>query len=159
MVFMQEQSSSKFLDTYLLQVAEERKPIITALRNVVAQHLPHGFEETINYGMLSYVVPHSIYPPGYHCNPSEPLPFLSLASQKNFVSLYHMAIYADPEILKWFQETYHNLKIGRLDMGKSCIRFKKPELIPMDLIAELCAKINPQQWIALYERTYKPPEK
>ena len=115
-------------------------------------NLPNGFEEVINYGMPGYVVPHSMYPDGYHCNPSLPLPFIGLASQKNFVALYHMGIYANPKLLKWFTEEYPKHCKSKLDMGKSCIRFKKPEQIPYDLIAELAGKMTVQDWVSIYEK-------
>jgi len=117
--------------------------------------LPRGFEECINYGMISYVIPHSLYPAGYHCDPTLPLPFVSIASQKNFIALYHMGLYANPEMLKWFVEQYPKHSKAKLDMGKSCIRFKKPEQIPFELIAELAYKLSPQQFIHIYETFQK----
>jgi hypothetical protein len=105
--------------------------------------------------MLCYSVPHSRYPAGYHCNPEQPLPFISVASQKNFIALYHMGIYADPELLAWFTAEYPKHSKTKLDMGKSCIRFKKPEAIPFALIAELAGKMTPDQWIERYEAAFK----
>jgi uncharacterized protein YdhG (YjbR/CyaY superfamily) len=142
-------------EEYLNQVADDRKPVLTKLRETILSNLPAGFEETMSYGMIGYVVPHSVYPAGYHCDPKLPLPFVSFASQKNFVALYHMGIYADKNLLEWFTAEYPKHSKTRLDMGKSCIRFKKPESVPLDLIAELMRKITPEQWIVLYEATFK----
>ena len=105
----------------------------------------------MSYGMLGYVIPHRLYPGGYHVNPKEPLPFISLASQKHYVALYHMGLYAFPELQAWFVAEYANRVNSKLDMGKSCIRFKKMDDIPYDLIAELCRKITVEDYIAKYE--------
>ncbi|HNT80102.1 MAG TPA: DUF1801 domain-containing protein, partial [Bacteroidia bacterium] len=137
------------------QLPVDRKKALTQLRKTIKANIPDGFKETMNYGMIGYVVPHSIYPAGYHCTPELPLPFMSIASQKNFVALYHMGIYANPELLKWFVDEYKKNVKSKLDMGKSCIRFKKPEEIPFDLIAKLCKKMSVKQWIDLYEKNYK----
>ncbi|WP_375326162.1 DUF1801 domain-containing protein [Flagellimonas sp. GZD32] len=138
-------------EEYLEKLPEERKVAVSQLRETVKKHLPDGFEECINYKMLGYVVPHSIYPNGYHCNPKLPLPFIHIASQKNFVALYHMGIYANPELLDWFVKEYPKHVSNKLDMGKSCIRFKKMDQIPFALIGKLCEKMTPQDWIDLYE--------
>lgn len=143
------------VQSYIEKLPEGRQDTINKLRKVITDNLPDGFSETISYGMIGFVVPHSLYPAGYHCTPSEPLPFISLASQKNFISLYHMGIYATPELLQWFTDEYPKHIKTKLDMGKSCIRFKKPEQIPYELIAELCTKMTPQEWIEIYERNYK----
>ena len=142
---------SVFLDT----IAEDKKEMIIQLRKTVLQNLPGGYEESISNNMLHYVVPYSIYPDGYHCKPKQPLPFMSIAAQKNFVALYHMGIYADADLLNWFQNSYTRMVSTKLDMGKSCIRFKKLEQIPMNLIAELCTKITPEQWVSIYIKNYK----
>ena len=139
---------------YLDQIPEERTAVIKKLRAVIKKNMPKGFKECLSYGMPSYVVPLSTYPDGYHCKANTPLPFVSFASQKNFVALYHMGIYADPKLLKWFTTEYPKHSDRKLDMGKSCIRFKKIEDIPYDLIAELMAKMAPADWIALYEKNY-----
>lgn len=115
-------------------------------------NLPNGFEEQISYGHIGFVVPHSMYPNGYHCDPTSPLPFIGLASQKNFIALYHMGIYSDEKLLNWFKEEYPKHAKRKLDMGKSCIRFKKTDDIPYDLIGRLASKITPDQWIATYEK-------
>lgn len=125
------------------------------LRAIVQAHLPKGFEETMSYGMIGYVVPHSLYAAGYHCDPKLPLPFLSIASQKNFIAVYHMGIYANPELHEWFVGEYPKHVKTKLDMGKSCIRFKNPELLPFSLIGELCEKMSVEQWIETYETQYK----
>lgn len=142
-------------DEYIAVIPEERRAPIEKLRNVINQNLPDGFEECISYGMIGWVVPHSKYPAGYHCDPKLPLPFLSIASQKNFIGFYHMGIYADNQLTQWFQEEYAKVVPTKLDMGKSCIRLKKPENIPYDLIGELCSKITPEKWIELYEGNLK----
>lgn len=142
------------VDEYYNSLPIERKEAMSQLRDTIASNLPEGFSECIAYNMPSFVVPHSLYPQGYHCDPKIPLPFISLASQKNFISLYHMGIYANNELLTWFEDEYKALNIGKLDMGKSCIRFKKMDKIPYDLIAELSKKISPEQWIELYESSF-----
>lgn len=149
------QSSATTIQEYLDQLPEERKVTMQELRNVILQNLPEGFKEGIGYGMIGYSVPHSSYPAGYHCNPSLPLPFLSIASQKNFIALYHMGLYADEALLKWFTEAYPKHCKTKLDMGKSCIRFKKIDQIPFALIAELAQKMTPADWIARYESNLK----
>ncbi len=136
---------------YLDAVPEERKAAFLKLRDVVLENLPAGFEETLQYGMPGYVVPHALYPAGYHCNPSDPLPFISIASQKNFVALYHMGIYSDPHLLEWFKAEYPKHCKTKLDMGKSCIRFKNVKNIPFDLIGDLVQKMTPEDWIKIYD--------
>ncbi len=144
---------------YIQELPEERKVIIQKLRKTILDNLPDGFEEIMIYGMIGYVVPHSVYPKGYHCTPQLPLPFLSIASQKNFVALYHMGIYADKDLLNWFTSAYKKISGRKLDIGKSCICFKKTEAIPYNLIAELVSKITPHDWIQTYEETIKQKEK
>lgn len=140
---------------YLSVVPDERRDGLTNLREVILANLPSGFKETMSYGMIGYVVPHSVYPQGYHCTPALPLPFLSFASKKNFVALYHMGIYDSPDLMKWFTDEWAKRDLGKLDMGKSCIRFKKPDLMPFDLIGELVSKMGSQDWIDLYESNLK----
>jgi len=149
------QSKAISVSEYMDELPEDRKAAMFQLRDTINAHLPTGFSEGMGYGMPGWAVPHSIYPAGYHCDPKIPLPFMSIASQKNFIALYHMGIYADPELLKWFTEEYPKHSKTKLDMGKSCIRFKKPESIPFELIAELCSKMTPQDWIARYESAFK----
>lgn len=138
-------------DEYIAALPEDRKAAMTSLRNTIQKNIPEGFEEVISYGMIGYVVPHSIYPNGYHCSPELPLPFINIASQKNFIALYHSGIYADPALLDWFVTEYPKHVKSKLDMGKSCVRFKKVEQIPYELIANLCSKMTVEQWIKLYE--------
>ncbi|MBT8267393.1 MAG: DUF1801 domain-containing protein [Bacteroidia bacterium] len=150
---MQYKASSP--DDYIKQLPDERQEPMKKLRKVINDNLPSGFEECINYGMIGYVVPHSIYPDGYHCSPELPLPFMSIASQKNFIAVYHMGVYANEKLLKWFTSEYPKHCKYKLDMGKSCVRFKKIEDIPYELIAELSRKMTAQQWIDLYESHVK----
>lgn len=140
---------------YLNQIPAERKDAMNKLRQTILDNLPKGFEETMSYGMIGYVVPHSLYPAGYHCDPKLPLPFMSIASQKNFVAFYHMGIYANPELLAWFQEEYPKHVKTKLDMGKSCIRFKKPDQMPFELLGKLVAKMTVAEWIENYESELK----
>lgn len=137
--------------TYVAALPQERKGAIQKIRQTILENLPEGFSEGMGYGMLCYSVPHSIYPNGYHCNPKQPLPFMSLASQKNFIAFYHMGIYANPKLLDWFVAEYPKHAKYKLDMGKSCIRFKKIEDIPYALLAELVRKVTVADWIARYE--------
>lgn len=150
------QSKALTPEHYLSELPEERKIPMLKLREVIKNNLPEGFEEVMCYGMLGFVVPHSIYPKGYHCDPKLPLPFISLASQKNFIALYHMGIYADENLLNWFLVEYPKHCKTKLDMGKSCIRFKKMEDIPFELVGELAKKIHVSDWITLYEKNFKP---
>lgn len=149
------QSKVTTVDQYLKELAEDRRAAMTELRKVILKNLPKGFKEEMGYGMMGYVVPHSKYPDGYHCDPAQALPFMSIASQKNFIAVYHMGIYADPKLLKWFTEEYAKQAKGKLDMGKSCIRFKKPDQIPFKLIGELASKMTTDDWIKLYEKNLK----
>jgi len=142
------------IEQFIAQLPEERQQPIAQLVATITKHLPQGFEVTADNGFINFVVPHSLYPKGYHCKPQQPLPFVALASQKNFISLYHMGIYADKALLDWFVADYPNHSTAKLDMGKSCIRFKKTTNIPFDLIGTLMEKMNPQQWIALYEESF-----
>ena len=149
------QSKAATVEDYIKELPKDRQEAIIELRKVVKKNLPKGFSEGMGYGMIGYCVPHSLYPAGYHCDPKLPLPFMNIASQKNFIALYHMGVYGDPQLLKWFTDEYAKAGVGKLDMGKSCIRFKKPENIPYKLIGELVSKITPQQWIEKYEKIVK----
>jgi uncharacterized protein YdhG (YjbR/CyaY superfamily) len=142
-------------EEYIAQLPQDRKEVFVRLRSVILKNLPEGFSEGINYGMICYFVPHSRYPQGYHCNPKLPLPFMSLASQKNSINVYHSGIYTDKNLYNWWVKSYTKHATARLDMGKSCIRFKKKDAIPFELIGSLCRKISVKQWIALYERCLK----
>ncbi len=145
------QSNAATVDQYLLEVPSERQVCFNQLRDVMLANIPAGFVEQMSYRMIGYVVPHSLYPAGYHCDTNLPLPFASIASQKNFIALHHMGIYSNPAMLDWFVNEYPKHCKLKLDMGKSCIRFKKPEQIPFDLIAELMRKITVEEWIGLYQ--------
>lgn len=142
-------------EEYLNQLPEERQEVMDKLRKTILKNLPKSFKEVISYGMIGYVVPHDVYPDGYHCDPKLPLPFMSIASQKNFVALYHMGIYANEELMKWFVNEYPKHCSRKLDMGKSCIRFKKLDEIPYELIGELTTKMTSEDWITLYEKNLK----
>ncbi len=148
------QSTAKTPQAYVDSLPEERKVAIEKMRQAIKKTLPKGFEEVMCYGMLGYVVPHSLYPKGYHCDPKLPLGFISLASQKNFVALYHMGIYANPKLLDWFVGEFPKHTKSKLDMGKSCIRFKKMNDIPYELISELSSKMTVQDWIDGYESAF-----
>lgn len=149
------QSDAKTVDEYFESLPDDRKDAMTQLRKVILDNIPPGFTEQMSYGMVGYVVPHSTYPAGYHCDPKLPLPFVNIASQKNFIALYHMGIYADPAILDWFTSEYPKHSSAKLDMGKSCIRFKKPDQIPFELIGELMGKISVDRWIKAYEAAFR----
>lgn len=140
---------------YISQLPEERQPAMKKLRAVIKKNLPKGFKEGVGYGMMGWDVPHSIYPAGYHCKPEDPLPFMGIASQKNFIAVYHMGIYAIPALQKWFVAEHAKASPKKLDMGKSCIRYKKPEDIPYELIGELATKITVDEWIDVYEKNLK----
>ncbi len=140
---------------YLLSLPADRQEALTKLITLAESNLPNGFEAVIQYKMPSFVVPKSIYPLGYHCTPSEPLPFISFASQKNFIAIYHMGLYSFPELYEWFVNEYPKHCKSKLDMGKSCIRFKKTHEIPFKLLGELFTKMSPNQWIELYESNLK----
>lgn len=147
-------SDAKNPEEYINSLPEDRKIHIEKLRNTILKNLPKGFQEGMNYGMMGYYVPHSIYPKGYHCKPTDPLPFLAFASQKNSINFYHMGIYANKELYDWFVAEYPKYSSRKLDMGKSCMRFKKFEDIPFDLIGELVTKISVEDWIATYESNF-----
>ncbi len=149
------QISASNVNDYIEKVSDIYRPAIKQLRELLLENMPDGFVEIINYGMPSFVIPHSIYPSGYHCDPKLPLPFVSIAAQKNFIAFYHMGIYANPQLLDWFVSEYPKYSKAKLDMGKSCIRFKKQEQIPFELIAELVRKMTAQDWIQLYETNLK----
>lgn len=143
-------------EDYIAQIDDtDKKAAIGRLREIISQNIPDGFEEGILYNMIGYYIPHSLYPAGYHCDTKIPLPFINIAAQKNFVAIYHMGIYADPALLQWFTDEHQKRSPYKLDMGKSCIRYKNAEKIPYDLITELIQKVTPADWIALYEKNYK----
>lgn len=149
------QSKAETVEEYIAALPEDRQQAINKLRAVIKKHLPKGFKEGIGYNMIGYVVPHTTYPAGYHCDPKLPLPFMNIASQKNFIALHHLGIYGSEELLNWFTNEYPKHARYKLDMGKGCIRFKKLDDIPYDLIGELVSKITPQRWIEIYEENLK----
>lgn len=146
---------AKTIEEYIENLTEDRREAIEKLRVVIKENIPSGFEEMINYGMIGYVVPHTIYPSGYHCDPKLPLPFLNIASQKSHVAVYHMGVYANEDLMGWFVDEYPKYSKKKLNMGKSCIRFKKVEDIPYELIGELVSKMTVEDWITLYEKNIK----
>jgi|TARA_B110000305_G_scaffold34507_1_gene34128 uncharacterized protein YdhG (YjbR/CyaY superfamily) len=141
--------------TYLKSIPQERQTAFNKLRDLILLNIPIEFSECMQYGMIGYVVPHSIYPNGYHVNPRLPLPFINIANQKNFISLYHMGIYAHPELLNWFIQEYPKYSKRKLDMGKSCIRFNKIDDIPFELIKDLIKKMSYKEWVNIYESQIK----
>lgn len=152
-------AEGKTVTEILSHIPADRKAAFTKLHEVIVKNLPKGFEPGISYGNLGYVIPHNLYPAGYHCKPEEPLPFASIASQKDSINFYHMGIYADPELLQWFVQEWPKHTTQKLDMGKSCIRFKKMDDIPYKLIGELMKKMSAKAWIELYEHNYLPKTK
>lgn len=146
---------AKSPEEYISKVPEDRKEAMEKLRQTILKNLPKGFSEGINYSMIGYFVPHSVYPNGYHCDPKQPLPFMNIASQKNFVAFYHMGMYAKKELLDWFTKEYPKHSNKKLDMGKSCVRFKKVDDIPYKLIGELTKKMSSAEWIKIYEENVK----
>lgn len=148
-------ANGKTVNEILSNLPKDRSEPFSKLHEVIVKNLPDGFEAAISYGGLGYVVPHTIYPAGYHCKPSEPLPFAGLASQKNSINFYHMGIYTDPKLLEWFVPEYPKHTKQKLDMGKSCIRFKKLDEIPYKLIGDLMKKISVKEWINIYEKNLK----
>ena len=149
------QIKAESVKEYLQNVPQERSRYFNKLRKVILTNLPKGFDEQLNYGMIGYVVPHDIYPDGYHCDPKLPLPFANIASQKNFIGFYHMGIYANKRLLEWFVKEYPKHCDTNLDMGKSCVRFKKMDKIPYELIGRLMHKMSVNDWIKLYEKNIK----
>ncbi len=148
------QSKAKTIDQYIDELPDDRKKAISELRKTIKKNLPKGFAEEMSYGMIGYVVPLSMYPKGYRCNPSLPLPYMNLGSQKNYIALHHMGVYADKKLLDWFTKEYPKHCKTKLDMGKGCIRFKKMDDIPYKLIGELAGKVTPKEWIATSEKTF-----
>ena len=148
-------SSATSPEQYINEAPEDRREALQKLREVILSNLPKGFQEGMQYGMIGYAVPHEIYSAGYHCDPKIPLPFMSFASQKNSINFYHMGIYAKKELYDWFVAEFPKHSKKKLDMGKSCMRFKKVEDIPFELLGELSQKITPEEWIEIYEAAFK----
>ena len=145
------QSKAQSITDYMAEIPQERIEAFQKLRETIIQNLDPEFIECMSYGMIGYVVPHEIYPAGYHCDPKLPLPFMNLASQKNFIALYHMGIYGSDSMMEWFKSEYSKVCKYKLDMGKSCIRFKRLDDIPYELIGQLCKKMSLKDWIQCYE--------
>lgn len=153
------QSTAKTPDEYIESLPEDRKKVMLALRKEIKKNIDKKFAEGMGYGMMGYNVPHKTYPPGYHCDPKTPLPFMGIASQKNFIAVYHMGVYADKKLLDWFVKEFPKHSKSKLDMGKSCIRFKKMDDVPVKLIGELAGKMSVKDWIELYEKNLKASKK
>ncbi|MFH1267694.1 MAG: DUF1801 domain-containing protein [Planctomycetota bacterium] len=150
------QSEAATVGQYLAELPDDRREAIAAVRKVILKNLPKGYEEGMAYGMIGYHVPHSVYPPGYHCNPKQPVPFAALASQKNYMALYLMCMYADPRFEAWFREAW--AKAGKkLDMGKSCVRFKRLDDVPLDVVGAAIRKVPVKDLLAFYEAQVKRP--
>jgi hypothetical protein len=147
------QSKAKTVVEYLNSLPEDRQKVMKALRSAIKKNIPKGFEETMSYGMIGYVIPHKLFPAGYHCDPSLPLPFINVASQKNYISVYHMGLY-DGELLEWLKGEWTKFSSKKLDMGKCCLRFKKPDDVPIELIGKLVSKVTPHQWIKFYQKSF-----
>jgi Domain of unknown function (DU1801) len=142
------------VDAVLEKLSSEQQATINALRTVINKNLPKGFAEALSYGMIGYVVPHTLYPKGYHCKPAEPLPFISLAATKTGYSIYHMGIYANKKLYDWFVAEHAKASTKKLDIGKSCIKYKNAADIPLILIGKLVKKISVKDWIATYENAF-----
>jgi hypothetical protein len=148
------QSKAATVEAYLAELPADRRPAIEAVRDVILRNLNPGFEEGMQYGMIGYYVPHRLYPPGYHCDPKQPLPFAGLASQKNYMSLYLGSDYGMEEEDRWFRDAW--AKSGkRLDMGKCCIRFKKLDDLALDVVAEAIRRVSVENHVAFYEQVFK----
>lgn len=152
---MSKMNEDQTIEQIIAELPDDRKQPVKKIRELLHENLPEGFEETISYRMIAFVVPHSVYPQGYYVNPNEPLPFISIASQKNHIALYHMGLYTDDDLLEWYQKKYAAIVGKKPDMGKSCLRFKKTNDIPYDLLKELFQKITPQDWVKTYEQKVK----
>lgn len=148
------QSKATTVAAYLAELPEDRRAAIDAVRRVILKNLDKDYEEHMSYGMIGYCVPHRVYPAGYHCNPKQPLPFAGLASQKGHMSLYLMGLYGSAELVRWFESEW--AKTGKkLDMGKSCVRFKKLDDLPLDVIGAAIAKLPAKVYIEHYEKAIK----
>jgi hypothetical protein len=147
------QSSAKTVKDYLKELPADRREAINAVRGVILANLPKGYEECMSYGMIGYVVPHSIYPKGYQCNPKVPLPFVNLASQKNHMAFYLMCCYGDAKLKAWFEKAWKATG-KKFDMGGGCVRFKTLEDVPLEVIGELVAKLPVDVYIRRIEKVF-----
>ena len=146
-------STARTVDEYVKSLPEDRRAAISAIRKVILDNLPKGYQECMSYGMIGYVVPHSIYPKGYQCNPKLPLPFVNLGSQKNHMALYLMCIYGDAKTDQWLRKAWE--KTGRkLDRGKGCIRFKRLEDVPLEVVGQLIARTPVADYITRIEAVF-----
>jgi hypothetical protein len=136
---------------FIESLPDDRKKAITELRQAINKNIPKGFKESVAYNSIVWSVPHSSYPAGYHCDPAKPLMLMCLSSPRSHISLHHIGLYGSPELLKWFTAEWPKHSSKKLDMGKGCVRFKKPEDVPIELIGKLAAKLTPQQWVEQYE--------
>jgi hypothetical protein len=151
-------SEAKTVEEYLAELPEDRREALQAVRQTILDNLPEGYEEGMQYGMIGYFLPHSVYPPGYHCDPKQPLPFAGMASQKNHMSIYLMCIYGDPKQEEWFRKAW--AKTGKkLDMGKSCVRFKRIDDVPLKVIGQAVKRVPARKFIDYYESTIKTAAK
>jgi hypothetical protein len=149
------QSKAATVEEYLASLPPDRREALSAIRKVILANLGEGYEEGMGYGMMGYYVPHSVYPPGYHCDPSKPLPFAGMASQKQYISVYLMSVYGDgtPEE-KWFRQAW--AKTGKkLNMGKCCVRFKRLEDAALEVIGEAIRRVPVKDFIKHYETTLR----
>jgi hypothetical protein len=148
------QSKAKTVEEYLRSLPEDRRKAIEAVREVILENLDHEYEEGMQYGMIGYCVPHRVYPAGYHADPKQGLPFVALASQKNHMSVYLMGLYTggDTALVRWFREAWAKSGKKKLDMGKSCVRFKKLDDLPLDVIGEAIRRVPARAYIELYEK-------
>lgn len=147
------QSKATTVNAYLSELSPDRRASIEAVRKVILANLDHDYEEGIQYGMIGYFIPHRIYPAGYHCDPKQPLPFVGLASQKNHMAVYMMCLYGDGSLTTWFQSEWK--KTGKkLDMGKSCIRFKTSDDLALDVIGEAIRRVPASKYIEIYESAF-----
>ena len=152
------QSKATTVEQYLAELPADRREVLQAIRAVILANLPPGIAEGMQYGMIGYFVPHSVYPPGYHCDPKQPLPFAALASQKNYISIYLGCIYCDGEHEAWFRAAW--AKTGKkLDMGKSCVRCKKIDDVPLKVIGQAIKRMSTKKFIERYESAVKTPAK
>lgn len=153
------QSSAATPQAYLAALPDERRAILTAVRDVILANLDPQYAELMQYGMLSYVIPHSIYPVGYHCDAKQPVPFAAIASQKNHISLYLMGLYVgcagtdETNDATWFREAWTASGKKQLDMGKACVRVKKIDDVPLDVVGEAIRRMPTQRYLALYKAT------
>jgi hypothetical protein len=152
------QSKAKTVAEYLAELPPDRRDALNAVRKVILKNLPAGIEETIGYGVINYVVPHKLFPAGYHCDPTQPLGFAALASQKNYMAIYLMTCYGHKETNDWFVKAYKATG-KKLDMGKSCVRFKKLEDLPLDVIGQAIARVPLDKYIKAYEESRKRAKK